>query len=46
MVGGVEAVLEAAMNSVVRESAIVFMLGWGSVWFVCFVCFVCVCFLR
>ena len=35
MVGGAEAVLESAMSSVVRESAIVFMLGWGV--------FVCVC---
>ena len=39
MVGGAEAVLESAMSSVVRESAIVFMLGWGV-----FVCFVCVFF--
>ena len=31
MVCGAEAVLEAAMSSVVRESAIVFMLGWGGV---------------
>ena len=44
MVCGAEAVLEAAMSSVVRESAIVFMLGWGVfVLFVLFVYFLVYC---